>query len=286
MNREEYQKVKKIFQSALDIASDERDDYLNEKCSDNPAIRYEVERLLNSFDSDYLEQPAVEKFAETILSKSNLSIGQEFGHYRIIKKIGAGGMGEVFLAEDTRLKRKIALKILPAAVSQNKNHLRRFEQEAYSASALNHPNILTVHEFGSENGTNFIATEFVEGKTLRERLVGGERLSLVETLDIVLQVAAALSAAHNAGIIHRDIKPENIMIRTDGLVKVLDFGLAKLTEKRESEGRVGEQDGTLNAPSPHRPIAQHYDWNNNGNRSLYVSRTGSWQEKRCPQRYF
>jgi eukaryotic-like serine/threonine-protein kinase len=139
-------------------------------------------------------------------------------------------MGEVFLAEDVRLKRKIALKILPAAVSQNKNYLRRFEQEACAASALNHPNILTVHEFGDENGTNFIATEFVEGITLRDRLISGEHLSLSGTLDIVLQVAAALSAAHDAGIIHRDIKPENIMIRTDGLVKVLDFGLAKLLE--------------------------------------------------------
>ncbi len=245
MNREDYQKVKEIFQSALDLASDERTKYLNEKCSDNPSLRCEVERLLDSFDNDYLEQPAVEKFAETVLSKSNLSIGQEIGHYKIVKKIGAGGMGEVFLAEDVRLKRKIALKILPAAVSQNKNYLRRFEQEAYAASALNHPNILTVHEFGDENGTNFIATEFVEGKTLRERLISNERLSLSETLDIVLQIVAALSAAHDAGIIHRDIKPENIMIRADGLVKVLDFGLAKLTLKK-NEVISGENNTQIN----------------------------------------
>ena len=146
------------------------------------------------------------------------------------------------MAEDVRLKRKIALKILPVAVSQNKNYLRRFEQEACAASTLNHPNILTVHEFGGENGTNFIATEFVEGKTLREHL-RGEQLSVSETLDIVLQVAAALTAAHEAGIIHRDIKPENIMIRSDGLVKVLDFGLAKIQEgEKGGKGRRGEKE--------------------------------------------
>ncbi len=246
MNREDYQQVKQIFQSALDVAPDNLADFLNEKCSDNPNIRHEVEKLLSSFDSDYLEQPAIEKVAESIVSKSNLSIGQEFGHYKIVKKIGAGGMGEVFLAEDVRLKRKIALKILPVAVSRNKNYLRRFEQEACAASALNHPNILTVHEFGDENGTNFIATEFVEGKTLRECLRGNEYLSLSETLDIVLQVAAALVAAHEAGIIHRDIKPENIMIRADGLVKVLDFGLAKLTLKKNEiiSGEVTTQINT------------------------------------------
>jgi eukaryotic-like serine/threonine-protein kinase len=118
MNREDYQQIKKIFQSTLDIAPDERAEYLNEKCSDNTSIRHEVERLLSSFDSDYLEKPAVEKFAESIVSKNNLSIGQEIGHYKIVRKIGAGGMGEVFLAEDVRLKRKIALKILPTALSK------------------------------------------------------------------------------------------------------------------------------------------------------------------------
>lgn len=232
MNREEYQQVKEVFQDALDLAPNERAEYLDKNCSDNLQLRHEVEKLLASFDDDYLEQPAIGKVAESIISKSNLSTGQEIGHYKILKKIGAGGMGEVFLAEDLRLKRKIALKILPVAISQNKNHLHRFEQEAFAASALNHPNILTVHEFGNENGTNFIATEFVEGKTLRERIIGGNHLSLSETLEIVLQIAAALVAAHEAGIIHRDIKPENIMIRADGLVKVLDFGLAKLTLKK------------------------------------------------------
>ena len=159
--------------------------------------------------------------------------GTKFGRYEIRQMLGAGGMGEVYLADDTRLNRKVALKILPESIALDKDRLRRFEQEAYAASSLNHPNILTVHEFGAENQHHFLATEFVEGETLRERL-GGEGVNLNEALDIVQQVAFALSAAHSAGIVHRDIKPENIMIRRDGIVKVLDFGLAKLTEKREA----------------------------------------------------
>lgn len=160
-----------------------------------------------------------------------LEIGSSLGHYRIVSKIGSGGMGEVYLAEDTRLRRKIALKVLPDGIAKDEDRLRRFEQEAFAASALNHPNILTIYEFGTTNETHFIAAEFVEGETLRERLAR-EAVDLIESLDIAVQIASALSAAHVGGIIHRDIKPENIMIRTDGIVKVLDFGLAKLTEKR------------------------------------------------------
>ncbi|HZH35289.1 MAG TPA: FlgO family outer membrane protein, partial [Pyrinomonadaceae bacterium] len=165
--------------------------------------------------------------SETLLVNSNIS------HYRILQKIGAGGMGEVFLAEDTRLRRKIALKVLPENISGDKERLRRFEQEAFAVSALNHPNILTIYEFGAENGCHFLASEFVEGETLRERL--NDELSLKEAVGIAEQIAFALAAAHAAGIVHRDIKPENIMLRRDdGIVKVLDFGLAKLTEKKEA----------------------------------------------------
>ncbi len=152
-----------------------------------------------------------------------------FGRYKVISKIGSGGMGDVFLAEDTELERKVALKILPEKFSVDSEGLNRFKQEAKAASALNHPNIITVYEVGETNGANFIATEYIEGKTLRERLDSG-RISFDEVLSIVTQTAEALSAAHSAGIVHRDIKPENIMIRPDGYVKILDFGLAKLTE--------------------------------------------------------
>ncbi len=163
---------------------------------------------------------------------NNLEIGHSLGHYRIMKKLGAGGMGEVYLAEDTRLHRKVAFKVLPENIAADKERLRRFEQEARAASTLNHPNILTVYEFGFETDIHFLATELIEGETLRETMGGGE-LSLMDTLNIGEQTAFALSAAHAAGIVHRDIKPENIMIRLDGIVKVLDFGLAKLIEKKE-----------------------------------------------------
>src|SRR5207249_3389425 len=150
-------------------------------------------------------------------------------HYRIIEKLGAGGMGDVYLAEDTRLGRKVALKLLAQELTQNRDRLGRFDQEAYSASALNHPNILTIYEMGDEGGRHFIATEFIDGVTLRKRLAGAP-MDLSEVLDVAIQIAGALEEAHAAGIVHRDIKPENIMIRRNGHVKVLDFGLAKLTE--------------------------------------------------------
>ncbi len=150
-------------------------------------------------------------------------------HYRILEKLGAGGMGEVYLAEDTKLGRKVALKILGADYTTNRDRLNRFEQEACSASALNHPNILTIHEVGVDDGRHFIATEYIDGKTLRKKM-GGSPLETQEILEISVQVTSALEEAHAAGIIHRDIKPDNIMIRRNGYVKVLDFGLAKLTE--------------------------------------------------------
>ncbi|MEP6570383.1 MAG: protein kinase [Acidobacteriota bacterium] len=158
-------------------------------------------------------------------------IEQTLSHYRIIKKLGAGGMGEVYLAEDTTLNRRVALKLLLAEYTQNEEHLRRFKLEARAVSALNHPNILTIHEVGEAQGHHFIATEFIDGDTLREYLKRTGKMKASDTLAVAAQVASALAAAHEAGIVHRDIKPENIMLRADGYVKVLDFGLAKLTER-------------------------------------------------------
>ncbi len=150
-------------------------------------------------------------------------------HYRILEKLGAGGMGEVYLAEDMKLGRKVAIKVLSQEFTTNRDRLNRFEQEACAASALNHPNILTIHEVGEDNGSHFIATEYIDGNTLR-RHMAGSALEASEILDIAVQVASALEEAHGAGIVHRDIKPDNIMVRRNGYVKVLDFGLAKLTE--------------------------------------------------------
>ena len=164
-------------------------------------------------------------------------VAQQISHYHILARLGAGGMGEVYLAEDLRLGRKLALKILPAAYTQNPDRLARFEQEARAASALNHPNIITIYEIGEVAGVHFIAFEYVPGGTLRGSLKAGG-MELRPSLEIAIQIAGALQAAHEAGITHRDIKPENVMIRPDGYVKVLDFGLAKLTEKTSGKGEV------------------------------------------------
>lgn len=202
----------------------------------------------------------------------NLEEGYTLGHYRIVKQIGTGGMGEVYLAEDTKLYRKVALKLLPESFAADRSRLGRFEQEARAASALNHPNILTVHEFGEENGAHFLVTELVEGETLREKFSGGE-LSLTDALDIAGQTTFALSAAHAAGILHRDLKPENIMVRADGIVKVLDFGLAKLTglsdapvntegetlAKMPTQTKPGLLMGTLHYMSPEQVRGQKLD---------------------------
>lgn len=161
----------------------------------------------------------------------SVAAGTQIGHYEVISLLGAGGMGEVYLARDTRLRRNVALKLLPADLSLSKDRLLRFEQEAYAASALNHPNILTIYEIGKVNERPFIAAEFIDGVNLRQRM-NSTQLDLIEVLDDVVQVGSALAAAHQAGIVHRDIKPDNIMVRHDGYVKVLDFGLAKLSESQ------------------------------------------------------
>src|SRR5687768_11859524 len=232
MTPERWQQLKQIFQSVLERKPAERSAFLNEACAGDPALRNEVESLIASHDQagDSIEAMAAEAATE-MLENERAIVGRQIGHYQVLSRIGRGGMGEVFLAQDTRLGRKVALKLLRRDFTGNEERLRRFRQEAQAASALNHPNILTIHEIGQEGSLHFIATEYVEGKTLREAL-SGTRMSLGQVLDIAAQVASALAAAHQAGIIHRDIKPENIMVRTDGYVKVLDFGLAKLSDPK------------------------------------------------------
>jgi serine/threonine-protein kinase len=191
------------------------------------------------------------------LSEQNSLVGQSFGPYQIDARGGFGGMGEVYLAQDSRLQRKVALKMLPAYFTIDGERVRRFQQEARAVSALNHPNILTIYEIGQIDARHFIATEFIEGDTLRQRMTKTQ-MKIGEVLDVATQVAGALSAAHQAGIVHRDIKPENIMLRPDGVVKVLDFGIAKLTEQQgndpEAETLIQTQQGivmgTANYMSP------------------------------------
>src|SRR5258705_1413112 len=165
----------------------------------------------------------------------SLSPNSSLAHYKIISKIGAGGMGEVYLAEDSRLQRKVALKILPAEMAANQDRMRRFKQEATAAAVLNHPNIAHIYEIGESDSTNFIAMEFVEGVTLREK-IHRERTELRKLLRYLQHVAEGLAKAHAAGIVHRDLKPDNIMITRDGHAKILDFGLAKLIEPQQPPG--------------------------------------------------
>jgi eukaryotic-like serine/threonine-protein kinase len=233
MSPERWQQVKQIFNSAITYRPEDRSLFISQACSGDEELRSEVESLIASHEQSgsFIDKPAFEAAASLLAGeKAELRPGQTIDSYEVVSFISRGGMGEVYLAEDKRLGRKVALKLLPASFTTDDDRLRRFEQEARAASALNHPNIITIYEIREAAGTHIIATEFVEGETLRQRL-GRAPLTLSETLNIAIQVADALSAAHKAGIIHRDIKPDNIMLRPDGYVKVLDFGLAKLSEQ-------------------------------------------------------
>src|SRR6266516_3889697 len=234
MKAARWKKVIDLFQSAVERAPEERAAFLDESCHDDEGMRHEVESLLTSHEraENFIEVPAFEIAPELATTDSAGPLDEKFiAHDRIESLIGIGGMGEVYLARDEGLGRKAALKFLPHSLTRDETQLSRFKNEARTASALNHPNILTVYEIGAEGNVQFIATEFIEGVTLRAALAS-ERMSAHRALEIAVQVASALAAAHDAGVVHRDIKPENIMLRPDGYAKVLDFGIAKLTEQR------------------------------------------------------
>ena len=250
MKAERWQQVERLYHAARERGAEERAAFLAEASAGDEGLRREVESLLAYEDQaeHFIESPALEVAAKTIARKQGATVvtGQTINHYKITSPLGAGGMGEVYLAEDTRLGRRVALKFLPALFTQDKRHLRRFEQEARTVAALSHPNVCVIHEVvETGEGRHCIVMEYVEGVTLRE-CIAERRMNVSEALDAAIQIASALSAAHAAGIVHRDIKPENIMLRRDGYVKILDFGLAKLTEKQsdllgsEGETRVLE----------------------------------------------
>src|SRR5574341_1122468 len=226
--------VEELFHRALEHAPNEQAAFLAEASAGDEALRREVESLLAAHEqtTNGFENAVDGLAAEWAEEQKPRAAGlRRLGPYKLLSLLGKGGMGEVYLAHDTRLGRKVALKLLPPEFTDHKDRLRRFEQEARAASSLNHPNIITIYEIGRIDDTHFIASEFVEGQTLRRRL-NSNQMTLSDALDTAIQVASALAAAHAVGITHRDIKPENLMVRPDGLVKVLDFGLAKLTEPR------------------------------------------------------
>lgn len=236
MKVERWKQIDSILQAAMELDLAERAAFLDQACASDPSLRSEVEALIDSYDKagSFIEAPVFEGAADLVASaQAGSLIGKQLGPYKITAVLGSGGMGEVYLAQDGRLGRNVALKLLPDYFTADDQRLRRFQQEARAVSALNHPNIITIFEIGQSESIRFLATEYIEGETIRQRL-SGATLSVREALDIAIQVASALDAAHQAGIVHRDIKPENIMLRRDGYVKVLDFGLAKLSESQSA----------------------------------------------------
>ena len=236
MTSNRFQEAKRIYSAALERESGQRDAYLSEACAGDDTLRKEVESLLGYWTEaqEFFEAPAIEAGAKALARESPTDFsGRTLSHYTILEKIGEGGMGSVYQARDTHLDRLVALKILPPEKVIDPDRKRRFVQEARAASALNHPNIVVIHDIDTADGITFIAMEYVKGWTLGE-LIRVKNITVKETLKYGAQIADALAAAHSSGIIHRDIKPANIMVTDSGLVKVLDFGLAKLTEPAES----------------------------------------------------
>jgi eukaryotic-like serine/threonine-protein kinase len=242
ITHERWQRIKEIFHSAQ-VRTAGRSEFLNEVCGDDALLREEVETLLAADDANenFLTSPAYEFAAGMLASETTEFVaGQTVGRYEILCPLGAGGMGQIYLARDAQLGRNIALKLISQEFATDPRRVVRFEQEARAASALNHPNVCVIHEIGmTENGRHFIAMEYIQGVTLRDQLARGP-FKLLEALQIAIQVGTALASAHAVGIVHRDIKPENIMLRPDGYIKVVDFGLAKLTEALPQQQRVGD----------------------------------------------
>ena len=219
MRADLWKKVEALYDSALNLPLEKRAAFLAHACPDDPELRAEVHSLLNQQADSFLE-------GAPLSAVQALSAGEKLGNFEIVELLGRGGMGEVWRARDPRLKRDVAVKVLPALMARDPGRIARFEREARAASALNHPNIVSVYDIGKDNGTHWIASELVRGDTLRRVLVAGP-LPASKAIQIATQVAAGLSAAHAAGLVHRDLKPDNIMVTPGGHVKILDFGLAK-----------------------------------------------------------
>src|ERR1051325_4508398 len=218
MTAERWEQVKQLFQAALERGPMERSAFLKSACGDDEELRREAESLLiaHELPANMMDQ-GLPQLAATLMEspQGHSLIGRNLSHYQITREIGRGGMGEVYLALDARLSRPVAIKLLPPSFIHDPDRVRRFQQEARAASALNHPNIVTIYEVAESEGLRFIVSEFVEGRTLREWMKA-DGVGFAQALDIAVQTAGALGAAHQAGIIHRDIKPENIMVRHDG----------------------------------------------------------------------
>src|SRR5690242_4988681 len=260
MTPEDWQRVKPILDSALQMDSTQRPAFLKQACAD-PSLRHEIESLLAA-----QEQAGTDALKSAAFLRSTLTTGTRLGDFQILSLLGAGGMGEVYRARDLRLDRDVAIKVLPRFVSFDPERLRRFEQEAKAAAALNHPNILAVFQMGSYQDAPYLVSELLEGETLREEVKRGP-IPPKKAIDYGLQIVRGLAAAHGKGIVHRDLKPENLFVTGDGRIKILDFGLAKLTHqesatqltKQTSDTEPGAVLGTMGYMSPEQVRGQAAD---------------------------
>ncbi len=267
MTSEQWHRIEELCQAALELSPADRREFLTRACNDDKELQLEIEGLIASYEgaSSFLEQPQRSAALRVLAAhlKSELSAvhvtftrGTKLGDYEVVTLLGSGGMGEVYRASDARLRRDVAIKVLPTTLSHDPDRLRRFEQEARAAAALNHPNILAVFQLGNYEGAPYLVSELLEGSTLREQLLRGP-VAVRKAIDYSVQMARGLAAAHEKGIVHRDLKPENLFITKDGRVKILDFGLAKLklSPDENSASTLGETEpgmvmGTVGYMSP------------------------------------
>jgi eukaryotic-like serine/threonine-protein kinase len=229
MTPERWQQIRDVLEKALELTPGQRPAFLDRACLSDPSLRQEVEILLAS------NEDVRSSFLQSSSLRVTITPGTKLGDYEVKSLLGSGGMGEVYRARDSRLGRDVAIKVLPSFLSADSDRLRRFEQEARAAAALNHPNILAVHQMGTYEGAPYLVSELLEGETLREQIKRG-RLPIRKSIDYGVQIARGLAAAHEKGIVHRDLKPENLFSTKDGRLKILDFGLAKLTQPQSSSG--------------------------------------------------